>query len=88
MMRRDWRWIWNLSCPTKIKIFLWQCMWGRVACNENINRIMPHHSKYCSFCPQKIESMDHNFGGLFLSPRFPSMSGLNWKSRSQTLLTL
>lgn len=57
----EWKWLWGLQLPPKIRVFLWR------ACNEILpSKATLVHRKvggdpYCSWCKGKIETTSHPF---------------------------
>lgn len=57
----EWRWIWNLELPPKVRTFLWR------ACNDilpvKVNLMRRHigGDPYCPFCRKGLEYTSHLF---------------------------
>lgn len=55
----QWRWIWRLQYPQKLRLFVWLLIHGRLAVNMYRNHIGATTSSWCDRCHDDEESILH-----------------------------
>ncbi|CAN1817498.1 Putative ribonuclease H protein At1g65750 [Linum perenne] len=55
----DWKWLWNLSLPPKIRMFLWRCIHNCLATNKNLHKRGCAPTPLCSICSTHDETTLH-----------------------------
>ncbi|CAN1347905.1 Putative ribonuclease H protein At1g65750 [Linum perenne] len=55
----QWKWLWSLSLPPKIKFFLWRCVHNILATTANLHRRNCAPSPTCQLCSAQEESTLH-----------------------------
>ncbi|CAN1325525.1 LINE-1 reverse transcriptase homolog [Linum perenne] len=59
MNEEEWRWLWQLSIPSKIKLFLWKCCTNTIPTMKNLHKRNCCPSPVCVCCGQNDESAEH-----------------------------
>ncbi|CAL1394709.1 unnamed protein product [Linum trigynum] len=54
-----WKWLWSLSIPPKLKIFIWRIFRGALASKENLHARKFSPSMTCPLCAHPSESIHH-----------------------------
>lgn len=54
-----WKYLWSLSIPSKVKMFLWRCSHNAIAVLSNLCRKNINISPYCPRCHSKHETLEH-----------------------------
>uniref|UniRef100_A0A453R7C6 Reverse transcriptase zinc-binding domain-containing protein n=1 Tax=Aegilops tauschii subsp. strangulata TaxID=200361 RepID=A0A453R7C6_AEGTS len=54
-----WCQIWKLSCPAKVKIFLWRTLHGTLPCRATLTNRHMKVSPLCPTCSQGVEDTKH-----------------------------
>ncbi|XP_055960512.1 uncharacterized protein LOC126670817 [Mercurialis annua] len=57
----DWKFLWTLNCPPKLKHFLWRALTNCLAVKMNLFRRMPSVDPICPVCTQDEEIIVHLF---------------------------
>jgi hypothetical protein len=52
--------VWKLRIPPKIKVFLWQLIWGKLPCSEQVAKRRGPSNGSCTLCGE-VEDCDHIF---------------------------
>lgn len=55
----SWTWVWKLSCPQKIRVFVWLIMHGRLATNVYRARLGLASDDICPSCSIHSETIQH-----------------------------
>lgn len=66
----SYKWIWDLLCPNKIKIFPWKCSHNRVPYRAYLSKIGINIDATCTTCRMGIEDIHHSFLHCTSSLRF------------------
>lgn len=72
----EWRWIWHLRLPPKIRIFMWRCLRGILSSKTNLQSRGVHNDPICLKCGIAEESMVHIFRDCNWSSFFWKISPL------------
>lgn len=56
----NFKWIWKLNCPNKIKFFIWLTYYNRLLTTSYLNYIGMYVNTVCKQC-QQTETIDHIF---------------------------
>ncbi|KAK6144475.1 hypothetical protein DH2020_021295 [Rehmannia glutinosa] len=54
-----WKWLWALSIPNKVKIFLWRCLYGILPTKGALIRKGVSIEGVCTRCGMMVESNEH-----------------------------
>ncbi|CAN1829772.1 LINE-1 retrotransposable element ORF2 protein [Linum perenne] len=55
----EWRWLWQLSIPPKVKFFLWKCCSNTLPTQKNLHRRNCCDSPVCTCCEEEEETLEH-----------------------------
>ena len=64
--KREWKAIWSLKVPKKIKFFIWRCCRGEVATRVNLAKRHYSIDDKCQICLSASETIEH---ALFFCPK-------------------
>ncbi|CAL1374667.1 unnamed protein product [Linum trigynum] len=57
----DWKWLWSLSLPPKLRFFIWKIAKGAIATKSRLFDRKCAPSPCCSICNHHVESIHHCF---------------------------
>lgn len=55
----DWKWIWKLPVPEKVRVFVWLCIHDALPLNNNFVKCNMAASAACSRCSSDVEDILH-----------------------------
>lgn len=58
-LKSVWKFIWNLSVPSKLKHFWWKMCCNFLATKENLYKRKCNPSPTCPICSREVESTEH-----------------------------
>ena len=63
MDKEFWKLVWMGFAPSKVEVFCWQLMKGRIAVKEQLARrgLLDLNLALCTFCKEECESIGHLF---------------------------
>lgn len=64
--KTEWKAIWSLKVPAKIRFFIWRCCRGGVATRVNLAKRLGSFDDQCQICLTAPESIEH---ALFFCPK-------------------
>lgn len=74
--RLNWKGLWSLHLPSKVKVFLWRACTDIIPVRAELVRRHIASNPYCFFCETQVETSSHlffecdNFGSIWSSPPF------------------
>lgn len=59
-VEKDFNWVWKLSCPNKLRYFIWLCHHDRLPTKHYLYHIGINIDTLCSICHQSINTVSWN----------------------------
>lgn len=86
----EWKWMWRLNIPPKLKFFIWQCLHEMLPSRVLLNKRGTSLPQECPLCLSFPETTEHLLGHCSVSKRWweslnsegssRSLDSLSWKS--------
>ncbi|XP_050217692.1 uncharacterized protein LOC126668545 [Mercurialis annua] len=76
----DWKWLWEMKLPNKLKVFFWKLLWNGLPTGEELNKRL-NTSHLCPHCNQ-IENNLHLFFKFHFAERVWFASPLSIRSNN------
>ncbi|KAJ1394179.1 Ribonuclease H-like superfamily [Sesbania bispinosa] len=76
--KENWKWIWRVKCPHKIKLFLWRVCTDSLPVLDNLHRRNITDSPICPICGLEPETTEHALFNCSWVPPIWFGSRLQW----------
>lgn len=80
----NFKWIWDLKCPNKIKFFRWKCYHNRLPSRAYLSKIGMNIDPNCPICKNTNETIAHSFWESYIAKAFWDLMDWNINPLART----